>query len=216
MAAPNPLNGIPVLSNLLLVTLASANLAVVTFKSKILSVVTLALAIFAVVTAKSAIFAVVTLASRILVVVTFDAPIVVAPVLSIVTSPLIVTSAATLEELPTNTFPLVSAVPIGEAVIVVDPPKATVFPFIVTELFNNFAFVTLPSAILAVVTFASAIFAVVTFASASFNVVTFASAIFAVVTAASAIFAVVTAEAPIVKTPELLNVASPDTATSVA
>ena len=51
VAAPNPLNGIPVLSNLALVTLASANLAVVTLAFAILSVVTFASAILPVVTA---------------------------------------------------------------------------------------------------------------------------------------------------------------------
>ena len=120
----------------------------------------------------------------------------VAPALSIVTSPLIATAAATFVALPTNTFPLVSAVPTGEAVIVAVPPKLTAVPFIVTELFNNLSFVTLAEAILAVVTDKSVSLSVVTLAAAILSVVTF--------------------EVPIVVTPKLLIVTSPNTKTSVA
>jgi hypothetical protein len=69
-----------------------------------------------------------------------------------VTSPFIDTSAATFEVFPTKTLPLVSAVPIGEVFIVAVPPKATVFPLIVIELFCSFELVTLEFAILVVVT----------------------------------------------------------------
>ena len=181
---------------LAVVTASSAILAFVTAKASNLSVVTAALAILAVVTAKPSSLSVVTAAFKILAVVTFDVPIVVAPALSIVTSPLIATDAATFDALPTNTFPLVSAVPTGEAVIVAVPPKDTAVPFIVNELFNNLSFVTL--------------------AAASLAVVTFKSAILVVVTASSAILAFVTFEVPIVVTPKLLIVTSPNTETSVA
>ncbi len=96
--------------------------------------------------------ALVTFASAIFAEVTALGTIVVAPVLEMVTSPFIVTSAARFEALPTKTLPLVSAVPIGEAFIVAVPPKATVFPLIVIELFCSFALVTFESAILVVVT----------------------------------------------------------------
>lgn len=129
--------------------------------------------------------------------------------MKVVASPLKATAAATFEALPTNTFPLVSAVPTGEAVIVAVPPKATVFPLIVNELFSNLALVKLPSAILRVVTASFARFAVVTFASKILSVVTALFASFAVVTFASKFLAVVTFNVLIVVAPALSIVTSP-------
>jgi hypothetical protein len=102
-------------------------------------------------------FAFVTFESAILDEVTALGAIVVTPKLFMETSPFIDTSAARFEAFPTKTLPLVSTVPIGEVFIVAVPPKGTVFPLIVIELFCSFVLVTLEFAILAVVTASLAI-----------------------------------------------------------
>jgi hypothetical protein len=96
--------------------------------------VTFELAILAVVTASLAISAAAIVPSNILVEVIAPVPIVKAPVLLIVASPLTATAAAALDALPTRIFPEVSDVPTGEAVIVAVPPKETAVPLIVTAL----------------------------------------------------------------------------------
>ncbi len=89
-AAANPLNGIFDLSNLALVTFAFLIFVVSTASSANLAVVTLPLVIFAVVTASVANIAVTTLL----------VPIAVTPAFVMVTSPVGVTSVATLDAFP--------------------------------------------------------------------------------------------------------------------
>ena len=92
VVAAKPLNGMLVLSNLALVTLASNSFAVVIFASAIFAVVTFASKIFDVITASFAISAATIVPSLIIELTTLLDPMVVAPALSIVTSPLKVTS----------------------------------------------------------------------------------------------------------------------------
>ena len=89
-AAPNPLNGIFALSNLALVTFAFLIFAVSTASSANFAEVTFASVIFTVVTASVANIAFTTLL----------VPIAVTPAFVIVTSPVGVTSVATLDAFP--------------------------------------------------------------------------------------------------------------------
>ena len=87
------------------VTLASAIFAVVTLASNILAVVTLASTIFVVVTASVARSAATIVPSFIIELSTLLVPMVLTPALSMVTSPVNVTSAATLLVFPRYIFP---------------------------------------------------------------------------------------------------------------
>ena len=100
LAAPNPLNGMFALSSFALVTLASNILTVVTLASAIFDVVIFKSLIFAVSTALLAKSPTTIVPSAIIELTTTPCSIVDSPKLSIVTSPFIVTSVATLLPFP--------------------------------------------------------------------------------------------------------------------